>query len=624
MDRNAGAPQVTAARWIIATLALIGSNAAPAALLHVGAGCQYATLAEAVAAANTSAGADTIAIRSGTYVITATITVTDANALTIEGGYVSCSATTPTSESPTLDADTKTNSGAVIDHAGAGALTLHNLRIANNDNGSHGGLSNPAYEGGAIHSVNAGPLTLNNVELDHNYAANGAGIDIRGAGVVSRAQLTIADSLIQYNSADNDGGGISAQYADINIGGDTEITLNIAGAAGGGNGNGGGIYASNSNIAVKGHTTPGNQFLGSNTADYGGGLYLAETEADAMSGYDSYRVTMQNDRADQPLIVDNNTANFVGGGFYLRTSNTMHNLLTDVTLWNMIFRMNYALDGRGAALFIYADDGNSSFYSSTDVFMKQTDPGKTIPPPCVAGLACNVLDSNESSSSSSFDSIVHVDQGPTRTGAVYFELSRGRIRDNIAMWSLIRGDGEVRIVSSLIASNQITQSAMFAMDHNHLTIVNTTIADNTLQAGQSVAYYDSGYLSFLHNLVDQPFNHVCWPATPATPGPIVSDLGVTANTISTECVGPNVQQGDPAFVDPANADPLLRDFHLKINSQAKDRWFPSGSGNSYVPTFDLDGAARPYGSGPTPYDFGAYEYGASNDRIFNDGFDPLP
>ena len=601
--------------WSIVLAALAWPSWAAAALLHVGPGCQYSTTSDAtaafkaaIAAAKANTGADTIAVVSGTYAITDSLIIDDSAALTIEGGYVNCSATVVSSEQPTLDADTKTIAGAVIQHFGPAAFSLQNLRVANNDNSGN--------IGGAVFAVGIGALSLRNVEFDHNKASGGAGIHVEGYGVVSRATLTITDSLIQYCAADHNGGGIDAIYADLNIAGDTEITLNSAG------GNGGGIFAQDTNIAVKGHTTPGNQFLGSNTADYGGGLYLAETDADA-SGYDSYRVTMQNDRADQPLIVENNTANYVGGGFYLRTSNATHNLLTDVTLWNMIFHSNFALDGRGAALFIYADDGNSSFYSGTTVFMKQTDPGRTIPPPCAAGLACNVLDSNESSSSSSFDSIVHVDQGPTRTGAVYFELLRGRIRDNVAMWSLIRGDGEVRIDNSLIASNQISQSAMFAMDHNHLTIANTTIADNTLQANQSIAYYDSGYLTLLHSLVDQPFNHVCWPATPATPGPIVSDLGVTANTISTECVGPNVQQGDPAFVDPANADPLQRDFHVKINSQAKDRWFPSGSGNNYVPTFDLDGATRPHGSGATPYDFGAYEYGASVDRIFVDGFDPL-
>jgi len=603
-----------AAVWVAPLATLAWPDAATAALLHVGAGCQYSTTGDAtaafkaaIAAAKTSAGADTIAVVSGSYAITDSLIIDDSAALTIEGGYVSCSATTVTSEQPTLDAATKTTAGAVIQHFGAGALNVQHLRLANNDN--RGAI------GGGVFASGNGTISLRNVQLDHNQANAGAGIHVEGYGVVSRATLTIADSLIQYNNADYNGGGVDALYADINITGETPITLNSAG------GNGGGIFANDTNIAVKGHTAPGNQFLGSNTADYGGGLYLAETDADATSGYNVYHVTMQNDRADQPLIVENNTANFVGGGFYLRTSDSIHSLLTDVYLWNMIFHQNFALDGRGAALFIYADDGNSAYFANTTVFMKQTDPGRTIPPPCAAELACNALDSNESSSSASYDSIVHLDQGPTRTGTAYFEFSRGRIRDNASMWTLIRGDGEVRIDNSLIASNQISNSAMFAMDHNQLTITNTTIADNTMQAGQSVAYYDSGYLTFEHNFVDQPFAHVCWPATPATSSPLVEDLGVTANTISTECVGPNVQQGDPAFVDPANADPLQRDFHLKINSQAKDRWAASGS---WVPAFDLDGATRPHGSGATPYDFGAYEYAASVERIFVDGFDPLP
>ena len=573
-------------------------------------------MAAAVTAASANAGPDTIAIRSGTYAITATIVVADANALTIEGGYVSYSATTPTSESPTLDADTKTNAGAVIVYTGAGALTLHNLRIANNDNSAHGALSDPAYLGGAIYSSTVGALTLRNVTLDLNKASNGAGIYISGASVVSRAQLSITDSLIQYCNADHNGGGIDALYTDLHIGGDTEITINSAGAAG----NGGGIFAQDSNIDVKGHTQPGNQFLGSNTADYGGGLYLAETDVDAMSGYDSYRVTMQNDRADQPLVVDNNTANFVGGGFYLLTSNSTHYLLTQVDLWNMIFTRNQALDGRGAALFIYAHNGGTSYSVLNYVTMRQTDPGVTIPPRCVAGLACNAIDSNESNSNSSYDDIVTLDQGSSGHEQAYFRFQRGYMRDNAAKWALIRGNGLVTVDNSLIASNNLSSGALFAMDHDVLYVTNTTIADNAIPANQSVVYINAGELFFLHNLVDQPGDYVCWADSPLFT--LAIDLGVTSNTTPNACNGTNVQQGDPAFVDSTNADPLLRDFHLKINSQAKDRW--SAASNDFVPTFDLDGATRPFGSGSTPYDFGAYEYGASNDRIFVDGFDPLP
>src|SRR4029079_14708879 len=75
-----------------------------AAVLHVGSGCQYSTLAAAVSAAKAHAGADTIAI-TGNLNITATVTVRDPAPLTIEGGYATCSAATSGGTHSTLDAN---------------------------------------------------------------------------------------------------------------------------------------------------------------------------------------------------------------------------------------------------------------------------------------------------------------------------------------------------------------------------------------------------------------------------------------------------------------------------------------------------------------------------------------
>jgi hypothetical protein len=79
-----------------------------------------------------------------------------------------------------------------------------------------------------------------------------------------------------------------------------------------------------------------------------------------------------------------------------------------------------------------------------------------------------------------------------------------------------------------------------------------------------------------------------------------------------------VQYLSDPYVDAANGD-----FHIRLTSSAVDRWGPNGDPNDAPPTIDLDGAARPYQfNSPTePYDFGAYEAGATVDAIFRDGFD---
>ena len=81
----------------------------------------------------------------------------------------------------------------------------------------------------------------------------------------------------------------------------------------------------------------------------------------------------------------------------------------------------------------------------------------------------------------------------------------------------------------------------------------------------------------------------------------------------------NIQQtADPLFAAPAQGD-----FRLQAGSQARNRWSP-GNGVD-VPDIDLAGATRPAPvDGPTPYDFGAFEYGALVDMIIYDGFETWP
>lgn len=615
-----------ARRWLARgfSLALVcAASPGVAAVFHVGTGCTYTSLQAAVNAAKSAAGADTIAI-TGNLNITSTVTVRDPAPLTIEGGYASCGATTSNGSHSTLDANNLStdplNPKTVIYQTSdngsgsniGGNLTLKHLNIRN----ANANIDpNSDLYGAAIQSVLPssptliGTLNLIDVSIDHNQAGYGAGIWIEGDDQ-THAKLNITDSLFEYNNANFDGGGIYASKTDVTISGNTELNINIAGAAGTG-GNGGGIFAQNANITVKGHTPSDRYFLNSNTADNGGGLYLSETSGGP------YQVTMQNDRADQPLAVYNNTANVNGGGFYLETASSTEEIITTVSLWNMIFDTNFALDGRGAALYISAQDGGGTFPIITTVDMSQSDAGGANPPPCVSSLECNAIRSHESTSAVNYGAAVAVFQGSTAQALAGFHLSRGRMRDNLVNDALISGNGYVTVDNSLVASNT-SSHFLFETSDDNLTISNSTIADNALPASQSVVYALRVGLALYHNLVDQPNATVCTADSPVSTTAI--DLGVSPGTGAGACNGTNVQTGFPSFVDPANINPLLRDFHLKFSSEAIDRWTPATSSNTLVPTVDLDGFPRPhFGLATFPYDFGAYEFGS--EKIFANGFE---
>jgi hypothetical protein len=63
-------------------------------------------------------------------------------------------------------------------------------------------------------------------------------------------------------------------------------------------------------------------------------------------------------------------------------------------------------------------------------------------------------------------------------------------------------------------------------------------------------------------------------------------------------------------------NPGQTNFQLQPGSQARNRWAPGGGVN--VPTVDVTGGGRPADppGTPTPYDFGAYEYGSIVDAMF--------
>ena len=232
---------------------------------------------------------------------------------------------------------------------------------------------NSAVEGGGIYIESASPHIDN--DIDYNSAYRGGGIFITGSSYPTFGQNhQILGNIASY------GGGIYLDNANTNISGIT-IAQNQAYADGGGIylesasphidndfGNnsafrGGGIYITGSSYPTFGQC---NQILG-NTASYGGGIYLENTNSN-ISG-----ITIQQNHANSdgggiycdasnPHImgneIKNNTADGNGGGMYFTwTSGTAPANFELVSL--NVFSGNEAENGGG--LYVDAVPQNSIF-----------------------------------------------------------------------------------------------------------------------------------------------------------------------------------------------------------------------------------------------------------------------
>lgn len=580
------------ARRLAFALVLIGAAAtfhagSARAMLTVGpasdSACQYHDIAAAVQAAGQVAGPELIAISGGPWTGQTTITDHDSGGLTIEGGFANCSAGVSTGRS-TIDGSGAVPQGPLFVHSGNGSLTLLHLIIQN----GHGG----------IQSVVAGPLTLSDVLVYGNHTDYGGGLFVSGNDIF-RMQLKLIGSSINSNSATVNGGGMYLSKVDVAISGGSNILANMA--TGSGTSDGGGIYAIDSNILVNDHSVYPYAFIGNNYAQRnGGGVYYSTAHAGA------YEILLWNDKATQPLIVSENTAQNQGGAFYLSSISASQQILSFAGFENAIIRQNNAYEG--AAFYAFSSGGSASV--ETEIQLAQSAVGDSIPP-CASGLECNAIDDNYSVGGS----VVEVNAAGS-AGSTAFLLNRGRMRGNRG-GALIAGNAYMDIEGSLLARNEISQGGdLIDNISNDLRVANSTIAYNTLAGSELFSVIlPPASLEILHCLLVQPNDpvgaYLVGTSVPVT----VRDIG--ANGISGLDTGVNVQYLTDPFVDAGNDN-----FHILTTSSAVNRWTWNNDPNDQPPTLDLDGAMRPYSLYPvsTPYDFGAYEAGSFVDRIFANGF----
>jgi predicted outer membrane repeat protein len=269
----------------------------------VGAGCTYPTIAAAITA---STPGDRLLIEGG---VTFNEAITVNKNLTLQGGYSGCAS--GSSERSTINAG---GAGSVVIVDAGLEASLTNLNLTNGNTGFEGGGIRFAYGTGT------GTLHLNDVHIYNNNAQWGGGIwigpdaqviasDIEvynntattfGGGVrLFGSRLFIENSNIHDNTAPLGGGVYGTLENTFSSVLDLTSTVNISdNQALTGDGQGGGVFLREGTFILAGGSA-----ISSNDALQGGGVYLDNSDMDAVVAF-----------------IYGNTATYTGAGLYATAS----------------------------------------------------------------------------------------------------------------------------------------------------------------------------------------------------------------------------------------------------------------------------------------------------------------
>jgi uncharacterized membrane protein len=319
----------------------VSSPTRPAADLTVGAGCTYATIASAIAAAIPG---DRLLIEGGvTFVENLYIPIS----LTLQGGYDGCAS--GSTARTTIDGNV-TNS--VINIYDGLEVTLENMNITNGYSGVEGGGIQFAIGG------LGGLLTMNHVDIYGNTGYWGGGL-----WVGPDAEVVGTDVDIYDNTSPTYGGGVRLYGGRATFSGFSNIYDNTAPS-------GGGVYATREDGYAPRLDLPSDADITDNQAltgnGLGGGIYMRQGTVwladcsdlisnDAINGGGAYLVTSTLTIDGSCSEIDNNTATGYGGGVYAQDGYV--NLDDGAELYSN----DAGTDGTGAGGGAYLD--NSDLFS---------------------------------------------------------------------------------------------------------------------------------------------------------------------------------------------------------------------------------------------------------------------
>ena len=530
---------------------------APSADLTVGsAPCTYATIGDAMTAANDG---DRLLLEGG-RVFTGSLNVD--KSLTFQGGYDGCGS--GSSNLTTIDAVGGGRALYIYDNL---TVTLQNLNVTNANTG--------AYGAGIFVYTNTLLIGTNLNIYSNTTSSWGGGVFLAGA------RATFSDTEIFSNTAAVGAGvygAVRGSYApELNLASYADVHNNRALT---GNGFGGGVYMNQGTVIVTNSSD-----IYANNATEGGGAYLI-----------SSTLTIEGEYSE----IADNTATGDGGGIHALGSTI--NLDRDAE----VFRNAAGTDGSGNGGGVYLDnsdlwsDKGLIYYNTADdhgggVYATQgslLDMDLSSSYPC-AGPRCSQLSYN---AAGSYGGGVWTADSEVDLVQIFIEGNSSALGGGIYAWRdpsvslralylynclLARNNGGAADGIRLYTS--AGQTTRMAGSHNTLAY-NPSAGD-----GVAIAMNNAGTLGLSLD------NSIIWGHTTSINSAAAQT--VTYSDIQGGYGGTGNLNVDPLFVDPAGAD-----FHLQITSPVIDR---CASGQSR----DFDNEVRPitYVRPATPYDMGADE-----------------
>ncbi|MEO7935327.1 MAG: hypothetical protein ABIR27_03630 [Dokdonella sp.] len=490
-------------------------NSASANIYTVGDNtCNYTNIDDALDAAETHSGADTIRLtRTGDYTAAA-ITFSTSQDLTITGGFANCTTATEDSVYTILNGAGAPAASVITINGDTGSVVrLRKLTIKNGDVASTGSA------GGGIQYTGKGKLDIAYSLIQNNTGAYGGGIN--AGGTSDAAELDIGpNTLITGNIAIYNGGGIYSNNIEAAIRGDSiGVYSNEATGLAGAGGYGGGIHiracALISAVYLGSPGLGGNlSVVSNNTAVYGGGVAI-ETPSGCSKAAD---LRMYSTAAGLTSL-KGNIASISGGGVYISRGGGT----ADVYVRNASIQNNTA--PVASALYL-GNAGNAQFNGVSGIAF-----GDDIVD-CATGVPCGSISGNISANG-------QVIYGQTNNR---MELNNVEVTGNQGT-ELVRLN-DLRLYDTLVADNASTNRLL----ETHIgSIAFSTITGNQVGGSQVIGINMGGTFNMTGSVTWQPGKTILHNDGAL---PIVSDV-VTSELASFS--GPNSSRNlvaNPRLIDP--------------------------------------------------------------------------